>query len=37
MFRENFEQLPLRLYQLDCLIKANLPELHVHFRDQGNL
>ena len=35
MFRENFEQLQLRLYQLDRLIEANLPDLHVHFQDQG--
>jgi len=35
MFRENFEQLQLRLYQLDRLIEANLPDLHVHFQDCG--
>ena len=35
MFRENFEQLQLRLYQLDRLIEANFPDLHVHFQDCG--
>ena len=35
MFRENFEQLQLRLYQLDRLIEANLPDLHIHFQDCG--
>ena len=35
MFRENFEQLHLCLYQLDRLIKVNLPDLHVHFQEQG--
>ncbi len=35
MFRDNFEQLQLRLYQLDRLIEANFPDLHVHFHDCG--
>ena len=35
MFRENFEQLQLRLYQLDRLIESNFPDLHVHFQDCG--
>lgn len=35
MFRENFEQLQLRLYQLDRLIEANLTDLHVHFLECG--
>merc|ERR1719412_976847 len=35
MFRENFEQLQLRLYQLDRLIENMMPDLHVHFQDCG--
>ncbi|TRY69121.1 hypothetical protein TCAL_04113 [Tigriopus californicus] len=35
MFRENFEQLQLRLYQLDRLIEANFPDLWQHFADNG--
>ena len=33
MFRENFEQLQLRLYQLDRLVENMMPDLHVHFQD----
>ncbi len=35
MFKENFEQLQLRLYQLDRLIEANLTDLHVHMQQCG--
>ena len=35
MFRENFEQLQLRLYQLDRLIEANMPDLWAHFSECG--
>lgn len=35
MFRENFEQLQLRLYQLDRLIEVNFPDLWQHFADNG--
>ena len=35
LFRENFENLQMKLYQLDRLIEANMPELHVHFQDCG--
>ena len=35
MFKENFEQLQLRLYQLDRLIETNMPDLWQHFADSG--
>ena len=35
MFRENFEQLQLRLYQLDRLIEATMPDLWNHFSECG--
>lgn len=35
MFKENFEQLQLRLYQLDRLIETNMPDLWQHFADHG--
>ena len=35
MFRENFEQLQLRLYQLDRLVENMMPDLHVHFQECG--
>ena len=34
MFRENFEQLQLRLYQLDRLVENMMPDLHVHFQGE---
>jgi hypothetical protein len=35
MFRENFEQLQLRLYQLDRLIENIMPDLWQHFTENG--
>ena len=35
MFRENFEQLQLRLYQLERLIEATMPDLWNHFSECG--
>ena len=35
MFKENFEHLQLRLYQLDRLIETNMPDLWQHFVDCG--
>ena len=35
MFKENFEQLQLRLYQLDRLIEVNFPDLWQHFIENG--
>eukprot|EP00090_Calanus_glacialis_P000348 TRINITY_DN10211_c0_g1_i1.p1 TRINITY_DN10211_c0_g1~~TRINITY_DN10211_c0_g1_i1.p1 ORF type:complete len:1017 (-),score=311.81 TRINITY_DN10211_c0_g1_i1:664-3714(-) len=35
MFRENFEQLQLRFYQLDRLIEKRLPDLWQHFQNMG--
>merc|ERR1719228_2800923 len=35
MFRENFEQLQLRFYQLDRLIEKRLPDLWQHFQSMG--
>ena len=35
MFRENFEQLQLRLYQLDRLVENMMPDLHVHFQGKN--
>ena len=35
MFRENFEQLQLRLYQLDRLVENMMPDLHAHFQECG--
>ena len=35
MFRENFEQLQLRLYQLDRLIETTMPDLWDHFSECG--
>ena len=35
MFRENFEQLQLRLYQLDRLIENLLPDIWQHFTEHG--
>merc|ERR1719228_1844327 len=35
MFRENFEQLQLRFYQLDRLIEKRLPDLWQHFQTMG--
>ncbi len=32
MFKENFEQLQLRLYQLDRLVETNMPDLWQHFQ-----
>eukprot|EP00096_Caligus_rogercresseyi_P011399 TRINITY_DN4471_c0_g1_i1.p1 TRINITY_DN4471_c0_g1~~TRINITY_DN4471_c0_g1_i1.p1 ORF type:complete len:946 (+),score=336.85 TRINITY_DN4471_c0_g1_i1:55-2892(+) len=35
IFRENFEELQCRLYTLDRLLEANLPDLWVHFNKVG--
>ncbi|XP_054720811.1 rab GTPase-activating protein 1-like [Uloborus diversus] len=35
LFKNSFEELHLRLYQLDKLIEDQLPELHAHFTDLG--
>ena len=35
MYKENFEQLQLRLYQLDRLIETMMPELWQHFVANG--
>lgn len=35
MFRENFEQLQLRFYQLDRLVEKRLPDLWQHFQHVG--
>ncbi|XP_023338421.1 LOW QUALITY PROTEIN: rab GTPase-activating protein 1-like [Eurytemora carolleeae] len=35
MFRENFEQLQLRFYQLERLVETRLPDLHAHFQEIG--
>merc|ERR1719412_3435952 len=35
MFRENFEQLQLRLYQLDRLIENLMPDIWQHFAQHG--
>ena len=35
MFRENFEQLQLRLYQLDRLIENLMPDIWQHFTEHG--
>lgn len=35
MFRENFEQLQLRLYQLDRLIENLMPDIWQHFTENG--
>jgi len=35
MFRENFEQLQLRFYQLQRLVETRLPDLHTHFQEIG--
>merc|ERR1712142_1165763 len=35
MFREHFEQLQLRFYQLDRLIEKRLPDLWQHFQNMG--
>ena len=35
MFRENFEHLQMRLYQLDKLIESNFPDLWSHFNEFG--
>merc|ERR1719357_1847698 len=35
LFRENFEQLQLRFYQLDRLVEKRLPDLWQHFQQVG--
>ncbi len=35
MFKENFENLQLRLYQLDRLIEVNMPDLWHHMIENG--
>ena len=35
LFRENFEQLQLRFYQLERLIEKNMPDLFQHFQNVG--
>ena len=35
MFKENFEHLQMRLYQLDRLIETHMPDLWQHFLDCG--
>jgi len=35
MFRENFEQLQLRFYQLERLVETRIPDLHAHFQEIG--
>ena len=35
MFRENFEHLQMRLFQLDKLIEAYLPDVWAHFAEFG--
>lgn len=35
LYRDGFESLYLRLFQLDCLIKDQLPKLHAHFQEVG--
>lgn len=35
LYRDGFESLYLRLFQLDCLIKEQLPKLHAHFQEVG--
>jgi len=35
LFRENFEQLQLRFYQLDRLVEKRLPDLWQHFNNVG--
>ncbi|KFM66635.1 Rab GTPase-activating protein 1-like protein, partial [Stegodyphus mimosarum] len=34
-FKNSFEELHLRLYQLEKLIEEHIPELHAHFSDLG--
>ena len=35
MFRENFEQLQLRFYQLERLVETRIPDLFAHFQEIG--
>ncbi|KAG8201686.1 hypothetical protein JTE90_012751 [Oedothorax gibbosus] len=35
LFRNGFEELHLRLYQLEKLVEERIPELHAHFYDLG--
>lgn len=35
LYRDGFDCLYLRLFQLDCLIKEQLPKLHAHFQEVG--
>lgn len=35
LYRDGFESLYLRLFQLDCLIREQLPKLHAHFQAVG--
>lgn len=35
LYRDGFESLYLRLFQLDCLMRDHLPKLHSHFQEVG--
>lgn len=35
LYRDGFESLYLRLFQLDCLVKEQMPKLHAHFQEVG--